>query len=288
MNKVFLNNKLINENQAKISIFDHGLIYGDGIFETMRSFDAKVFMLGDHLERLKKSAAVLSLRIPWNKTYLSRAITKTLSANRLKNAYIRIAITRGPGPLGLDIKGCDNPTLIILATPLKKTGLKMINVCISKMRKDPNNPLNYIKSSNYLQNIIAKVDAKKRGFDDAIFLNTNGFITETTTSNIFIVNNSGIVTPEVSCGLLEGITRSFIIYLARSIKIPVGQGKLTYKDIARANEIFLTNSISAIIPVASVNSKRVGEGKIGKITKLLNENYYSATQTRFLPKCFAL
>jgi len=270
--KVYINGKLIDEGDAKISIFDHGLLYGDGVFEGIRVYDRLIFKLKEHIDRLYDSAQAIMLEIPIGKRQLVDAVIKTLKVNDINSGYIRLIVTRGVGDLGLDPRKCKGNATIIIITDsialypekLYKDGLSIVTV--PTRRNIPEAINSQIKSLNYLNNILAKIEAINAGVEEAIMLNQGGFVSECTGDNIFIVKNQKILTPSVHIGVLKGITRSAVIDLAAKAKIACGEETLTRYDVYNAEEVFLTGTAAEIVPVVKVDGRVISMGKPGPIT----------------------
>ncbi len=257
--KVFVHNRLVPSSKASVSVFDHGLLYGDGVFETMRAYNGTVFKLDAHLKRLRRSSSLIKLRLPYGVDDLRSIIYKTLKANRLHNASIRVTVTRGKGPVGLDTSLCPRPTLIVMAKQFKpypgnlyKKGVKVIISDVRRNLKEAVDP--EIKSLNFLNNIIAKSEAVKKSAFEAIMLNHKGSITEGTVSNIFLIHNGTLLTPSVEAGILDGITRQTIIKIAQRKKIRTVQKLIKPDELYGADEVFLTNTTLEVMPVRQVNS----------------------------------
>jgi branched-chain amino acid aminotransferase len=274
---IWMNGKLIGKKKAVISVFDHGFLYGDGIFETMRAYNGRVFRLDKHMTRLYSGAQILGIRIPYSSQWLTRTVSRLVAIVKSTDAYVRIAITRGRGRFGLDPAFCKNPAVIVNVKSFKgyphSFYQKGAKVCISSSRRDHASPLSNLKSMNYLVNILAFIEAKKKKKDDAITLNTDGFVAEATTSNVFMIKGNVIITPRTSEGLLPGITRDVIIALARSIGFNVSEKRVRVADLKRADEIFLTNSIVEIRGIVEMDGSIIADGTIGPVTKLLHHLY---------------
>lgn len=273
--KVYLNGRFVDSKRATVSIFDHGLLYGDGVFEGIRSYDGLVFRLKEHIDRLYGSADAIRLEIPLSKKEMTKAVVETLRKNSLKDSYIRLVVTRGPGDLGLDPRKCKGKRLVfiiadkIVLYPQKfyEHGLKIIT---AKTRRNLPQALDpRIKSLNYLNNILAKIDAIDAGVEEAIMLTHDGFVAECTGDNIFIVDNKTLITPPVNIGALNGITRDAVIKIARKKKIRFKERVLVLKDLYRADECFLTGTAAEIIPVTKIDSHKIGDGKPGCTTRKL-------------------
>lgn len=272
---VYLNDKVVKRHEALVSVFDHGFLYGDGIYETMRVYDSVVFMLDEHIRRLYRSSSMIGLAIPEDADSLRNKIYETLSINNLKDAYLRLTISRGYGPLGLDPELCPIPTLVIIAEPLKeypKTFYeKGIRVIIPQTKRNLKEALDpRIKSLNFLNNIMAKIEAIKNDAYEAVMVNVHGMLTEGTISNVFFLKDNVLCTPSVECGILDGITRGIVIELALKEAIGIKEGEFTKEDIYSADEVFLTNSTMEVMPVSQVDEKRY---RVGDITKLLHKAY---------------
>jgi branched-chain amino acid aminotransferase len=275
---VYLNNKIVPAEQATVSVFDHGFLYGDGIYETLRAYDGVVFMLDEHLRRLFRSASLIGLDIGKSAAEIKVALFDLLGANNLKNAYVRITISRGAGPIGLDPDLCKVPTFLIMAHEFKnyprayyQGGIKLIIASIRRNSKEALNP--QIKSLNFLNNILAKIEAKNADVEEAIMLNSEGYLTEGTVSNIFFVKKDVLCTPSMECGILDGITRFEVLDLAVRNGIVVKEGKFSKEDIYSASEVFITNTTMEVMPIRKVDDKSYNVGKISRflLTKYREE-----------------
>ena len=282
--KIFLNGTLVDQAQATISVFDHGLLYGDGVFEGIRSYRRLVFKLSEHLDRLAESAHTLMLKIPLSKAALQQAIIKTLKANGLDDAYIRVVVTRGPGDLGLDPRKCHTPTLFIITgrivlypERIYREGMHIVTV--PTQRNIPEALNQQIKSLNYLNNILAKIEATNAGVEEAIMLNAQGYVAECTGDNLFIVKKGALLTPPPYIGLLRGITRDTVMDLARRQKMAVREDVLTRHDLFNAAECFLTGTAAEIVPVVRVDGRPIGDGKPGAATARLRAAFQKLTRT---------
>ena len=281
--KVWLNGKLVDREDAKISVFDHGLLYGDGVFEGIRSYNGRVFRLKEHIRRLFDSANGIRLAIPLAADELAKAVADTLQANGLKDAYIRVVVTRGVGTLGLDPNRCQSPTVfiitdkIVLYPPeLYENGLEIITA--ATMRNHPNAVNPRLKSLNYLNNILAKIEAIDAGTLEAVMLNHQGFVAECTGDNLFIVRDGVLFTPPIAAGILEGITRDEIIAIAGDFDIKVREENLTRYDLYVADECFLTGTAAEVIPVVRIDKRTIGNGHPGPVTKRLLEEFHRRTR----------
>ena len=279
---IYLNGKWVPKNEAKVSVFDHGLLYGDGVFEGIRSYRGLVFKLKEHLERLWESAHTITLRIPMTQKEMERVIVETLRKNRLLDAYIRVVITRGTGDLGLDPDKCKTPTIFVITDSivlypetLYKKGLAIVTVPTVRNLPEAINPS--IKSLNYLNNILAKIEAKNAGCVEALMLNHQGYVAECTGDNIFMVKGGKLVTPPVYVGALKGITRQAIIEIAGRKRIAFEERILTRHDLFNADEVFLTGTAAEVIPVVKIDGRRIGEGEPGKTTAILRREFRALT-----------
>lgn len=281
--KVFVNDRLYDKEDAKVSVYDHGLLYGDGVFEGIRSYGGKVFRLEEHLDRLWYSAKAIWLEIPMTKEAMAKAITDTLAANGIEDGYIRVVVTRGAGTLGLDPNRCSNPQVIIITDYISlysqeyyDNGLEIVTV--STQRNHPAALSPRIKSLNYLNNILAKIEGLQAGCIEALMLNHKGEIAECTGDNIFLVRKGVLLTPPNEAGILEGVTRDAVIGLARREGIEVREVPLTKHDVYIADECFLTGTAAEVVPVTKVDSRRIGDGKPGPITRKLMARFKELTR----------
>ena len=281
--KVWLNGKLVDREDAKISVFDHGLLYGDGVFEGIRSYSGRVFRLKEHIRRLFDSAKGIRLAIPMTADELAKAIADTLQANGLKDAYIRVVVTRGVGTLGLDPNRCQSPTVFIITDKIElyppelyENGLEIITA--ATMRNHPNAVNPRLKSLNYLNNILAKIEAIDAGTLEAVMLNHQGFVAECTGDNLFIVRDGVLFTPPIAAGILEGITRDEILAIAEDFGIKVREENLTRHDLYVADECFLTGTAAEVVPVVRIDKRTIGDGHPGPVTKRLLEEFHRRTR----------
>lgn len=272
--KIYLNGDLVVKEDAKISVFDHGLLYGDGVFEGIRLYNGCVFKLEEHLERLEYSAKAILLDLPLNREQFKKAVCDTCLANDLQNGYVRLVVTRGPGHLGLTPDGCGPGNVIIIADDIQlypeelyKNGLKIISVPTRRINASALPPA--IKSLNYLNNILAKIEAKKVGYQEALMLNDKGEIAECTGDNVFIISKGVLFTPPLDAGSLRGITRGAVIDLAEELGFPCREQALTRYDLWTADECFLTGTAAEVIPCVEVDHREVGNGVPGYITQQL-------------------
>jgi branched-chain amino acid aminotransferase len=272
--KIYLNGDFVAKEDAKISVFDHGLLYGDGVFEGIRLYDGCVFKLDEHLERLEYSAKAILLELPLNREQMKKAVCDTCKINDMQNGYVRLVVTRGPGHLGLTPDGCGPGNVIIIADDIQlypeelyEKGLKIISVPTRRINSSALPPA--IKSLNYLNNILAKIEAKKVGFQEALMLNDKGEIAECTGDNVFIIAKGILYTPPLDAGSLRGITRGAAIDLAAQLELPCREQALTRYDLWTADECFLTGTAAEVIPCVEVDHRQVGDGTPGVITRRL-------------------
>ncbi len=280
--KVYINGKLFPKEEARVSVFDHGFLYGDGVFEGIRCYNGNVFKLTEHIDRLCNSAKSISLELLLTKEELKNAVIDTLKANNLEDSYIRMIVTRGVGKLGLDPFNCTESQLIIITDSIQlyseelyKKGLDAVIVKTIRNHSKALNPT--VKSMNYLNNILAKIECINAGAAEGIMLNADGYVAECTGDNIFIVKNGAILTPPVSAGILVGITRNVVIELANEAGITVREEQLIPDDLYNADECFLTGTAAEIIPVANIDGRKVATGEPGKITLNLLKDYQRLT-----------
>jgi branched-chain amino acid aminotransferase len=281
--KIFINGTLYDKEDAKVSVYDHGLLYGDGVFEGMRTYGGKVFRLEAHLNRLWNSAKAIWLTIPMSRDEMARAVNDTVRANNVGDGYVRLVVTRGAGTLGLDPNRCSDPQVIVIADRITlypeefyKNGLEIVTV--STIRNHPAALNARVKSLNYLNNILAKIEGLQAGCIEALMLNHKGEVAECTGDNIFIVLGGEVLTPPVEASILEGITRATVIDLAREAGYPVRETPLTRHDVYIAEECFLTGSAAEIVPVVKLDSRTIGDGKPGKVTRDLTERFRKLTR----------
>ncbi|MFA5339886.1 MAG: branched-chain-amino-acid transaminase [Candidatus Omnitrophota bacterium] len=281
--KIYIDGKFHQSEDAKISVFDHGLLYGDGVFEGIRTYDGLIFKMKEHIDRLYQSAHAIMLEIPMSKEEMTEAVKKTLRENELKDSYIRLIVTRGIGDLGLDPRKCAKPTVIIITDKIKlyhqelyDKGLEIVTISTQRNIHESVNP--QIKSLNYLNNILAKVEAINAGVEEAVMLNSEGYVAECTGDNIFIVKNGAIFTPPVHSGVLRGITRGAVIDIAHLKEIPIHEEVMTRYDLFNADEMFLTGTAAEIIPVVKMDRRKIGDGKPGKMTAKLITEFHKLTK----------
>jgi len=280
--KVYINGKLFPQREAKISVFDHGLLYGDGVFEGIRSHNGRIFKLDEHIERLYESAHSIMLKIPLSKKQMVSELIMTLKANKLKDAYIRIEVTRGEGDLGLDPRKCPRPTVIIITHKIalypEEFYLKGIElVTVATQRSIPKILDPQIKSLNYLNNILAKIEAINAGKQEAIMLSPEGYVVECTGENIFMVKKGELITPPVSLGALKGITRQTIMDIANELGISAYEQIITRHNLFNADEVFLAGTAAQILSVSQIDGRVIGKNRQNLITRKLRDAFDSLT-----------
>jgi branched-chain amino acid aminotransferase len=279
MTKIYINGKFFDKADAKVSVYDHGLLYGDGVFEGLRIYNGKVFRLKEHIDRLYESARHIWLEVPMSRDALTEAVVSTVQANNKKDGYIRLVITRGAGSLGLDPRKTTDPQVIIIVDDISmyppelyENGMEIVTA--STIRNHPNALNPRIKSLNYLNNILAKIEAIRAGCHEAIMLNVNGEIAECTGDNIFVVKRGVVRTPPPHAGILEGVTRNTVMELAKVANIPMQEATLTRHDVYTADECFLTGTAAEVIPIVKCDGRIIGNGKPGPITRQLRERFF--------------
>jgi len=275
---VYVNGEFHPKEKAVVSVFDHGYLYGDGIYETLRAYDGEVFRVREHAERLKRSADMIELRLPFDTDGAVDAINETVKRNGLKDAYIRMTVSRGPGELGLDPDLCPEPTVVIIAKELKPYPAEMyekgIEVIVANTRRNHPEALNpAIKSTNFLNNIFAKIEAKKAGAYEAIMLNHEGYVTEGTISNVFLVKGNTLTTPHESTGILMGVTRRMVLELGRREGLVTDERAFHKDELYDADEVFITNTTMEVMPVTGIDGRKVAGGKVGEYAVKLKEAY---------------
>lgn len=280
---IYLDGKYVPEEEAVVSVFDHGLLYGDGIFEGIRAYHNRVFKLSEHLERLYESARTITLEIPISMEEMQEVVLETLRRNNLRDAYIRLVVTRGKGDLGLDPRKCKKATIFCIAASIQlypeelyKQGLEMVTVATRRNIPEACNPR--VKSLNYLNNIYAKIEANLAGVPEAIMLNQEGYVAEATGDNIFLVKKGKLITPPVYVGLLEGVTRNAVMDLARARGIEVQEKVFTRHDVYNANEFFLTGTAAELIPCVKVDGRPIGTGQPGPVFQSLLHDFRELTK----------
>jgi len=284
---IYIDGKYLPDDQAKISVFDHGFLYGDGVFEGIRAYNGKIFRLKEHLDRLFDSAKTIDLKPPLSKEEMTEVLCEVLRRNNLTNAYIRPIISRGVGDLGLDPRKCPKPSVIVIATSwgamygdLYEKGLRGITVSV---RRNPAEALPpNVKSLNYLNNILAKIEANYKGGDEAIFFDTNGYISEGSGDNLYVVKNGEIITPP-TLNNLRGITRMVLLELAKSLGITVKEQNIGYFDLYTADEMICTGTAAEVAPITWVDGRTIGTGKPGPVTRQLMAAFKTVTETEGYP-----
>ncbi|MDP8266310.1 MAG: branched-chain-amino-acid transaminase [Candidatus Aceula meridiana] len=279
--KIYLNGKLVDKSQAKVSVFDHGYLYGDGVFEGIRSYKRNVFKLKEHIDRLYETAHTMMMNIPLDKKQMTQAIVQTLKANQLSDAYIRVVVSRGEGDLGLDPRKCKGKANVVIITDkivlypkeLYQNGMDIITVPTTRNLAEALNP--QLKSLNYLNNIFAKIEAANSGYAEALMLDAQGYVAECTGDNIFILKNGELVTPPNAC--LRGITRNAVMALAKKDKIATNEKLTTRHEVYTADECFLTGTAAEIIPIVKVDGRLIANGKPGKATLKLIKAFHAIT-----------
>jgi len=269
--KIYMNGKLVPENEARVSVFDHGLLYGDGVFEGIRTYNGRVFMLDEHIDRLYRSAQAIALVIPMSRQAVAKAVVATCKANKAMDGYVRLVVTRGKGTLGLNPYSCKKPEVIIIAGKIQlyspmlyRHGLKVITAGTIRNHTESINPA--IKSLNYLNNVMAKIEAVNSGVEEVIMLNAHGYVAEASGDNVFVFKGNQLITPPTSAGALEGVTRNVVMKLAAKKGYDVREATLTRYDLYNADEMFLTGTAAEIISVVEMDRRTIGSGKPGKKT----------------------
>jgi branched-chain amino acid aminotransferase len=275
---IFLNDEFVKKEDAKISVYDHGFLYGDGIFEGIRVYSNNIFRLQEHVDRLYNSAKSILLEIPYSKEEMIRLIAQAVEKNQHENAYIRVVVSRGVGDLGLDPFKCKKPQVVIIVEPLAifpkelyEKGLEIITVATRRNRPDVLSPK--VKSLNYLNNVLVRIEAHLANVSEALMLNDQGYVAEGSADNVFIVKNGKILTPPCYVGALEGVTRNVIMEIARDLGFEVKEEPFTRHDVYTAEEVFLTGTAAEVIAVVKVDGRVIGEGVPGKITNILLDEF---------------
>jgi branched-chain amino acid aminotransferase len=286
--KIWLDEQLVEEKDAKVSVFDHGLLYGDGVFEGIRFYNGRVFRLEEHIQRLFESARAIILTIPWTPEQVCQFTIETIKANGLSDGYVRLVVTRGAGGLGLNPYLCPRASMFIIASTIQlypkefyENGLPIIT-CATR-RPAPSALMPQVKSLNYLNNIMAKIEAIQSGAQEAVMLNEQGYVAECTGDNLFLIKNGKLLTPLISDGALDGITRRAILQLSTSLDIHFEERTLTRYDIYTADECFLTGTAAEVIPVISLDRRPIGDGKVGEMTRRFIAAFAQLTQTTGTP-----
>lgn len=289
---IHLDGKLVPESEAKVSVFDHGLLYGDGCFEGIRIYNGRVFRLTEHLERLYESARSICLTIPISIEEMEKATVETVAANKLRDGYIRLVITRGVGSLGLNPYQCPKPGIIIIASGITlypkdryETGLNLITCATRRPATAALSP--QVKSLNYLNNIMAKIEAIQAGCEEGIMLNEQGYVAECTGDNVFVLKRGQVYTPTIASGALNGITRMAVIEVMREMGLVVHEVTMTRHDIYTADECFLTGTAAEVIPAVQYDRRPIGDGKPGKITAEVMKRFHALANSTGTPVPYA-
>jgi branched-chain amino acid aminotransferase len=286
--KIYIDGKYYSERDARISVFDHGLLYGDGIFEGIRAYNGRVFKLKEHIDRLFCSAKSILLNLPMAHAKIMTAIVETCRRNKIRDGYIRLVVTRGPGTLGLNPNRCKNPSVIIIADKIQlyppelyRQGMEIVTVPTTRNLHSALNPA--IKSLNYLNNILAKIEANNAGCEEAVMLNAEGFVAECTGDNLFIVREGQLLTPPLAAGALYGITRRVVMELGAQAGLKVSEADLTRYDLFNADECFLTGTAAELMPVVKIDGRVIGAGTPGPVTGNLMTQYHALTKASGQP-----
>lgn len=282
--KIFIDGQFYDKENARLSVFDHGLLYGDGVFEGIRFYQGRVFRLSEHIDRLYDSAQAICLKVPLDKPAMTEAVLETIRQNELKDGYVRLVVTRGSGDLGLNPALCPKATVFIIASKITLYPDEMyrngLNVITCATRRIPHGALSpMVKSLNYLNNVLAKIEAQQAGAGEGLMLNEQGYVAECTGDNIFIVKNGAIFTPPISSGALAGITRGVVFELAAEAGIVISEPDMTRYDIYTADECFLTGTAAELIPVVKLDTRSIGDGKPGLVTGRLIGRFRQLTET---------
>ncbi len=285
---IHLDGKLVPEAEAKISVFDHGLLYGDGIFEGIRFYNGRIFRLEQHIRRLYDSAKSILLTIPMTPEEMTRATCETVRANKLQDGYIRLLVTRGVGPMGLSPFKCPKASVVIIATSISlysreayENGLTMATCATRRPSHDVLSPL--VKSLNYLNNVMAKVEAIQAGAEEGLMLNDKGLVAECTGDNIFLVRDGGIITPPLTAGALDGVTRRVVFDVCKDLSIPIRESDFSRHEIYTADECFLTGTAAEVIAAVKLDQRIIGNGKPGPVTQRVIARFRELTQTTGTP-----
>jgi branched-chain amino acid aminotransferase len=278
----YVNGKYLPREEASVSIYDHGFLYGDGVYEAIRAYDGLVFKLREHIDRLYESAKSIKIEIPFTREDLGRLVVEVLRKNQLRNSYIRVVVSRGYGKMGVDPRNCAKPTIAIMVEPrepLFGANVKGISAIISSLRRTPSWSLDpRIKTLNYLNNIMAKIEAIEAGAEEAIMLNEQGYVAETSTENIFIVKNGVVSTPHPSQGVLRGITRDAVITVAKELGYPIEERAITVHELYNADEVFVSGTAAEIVPIVKVAGRTVGDGKPGPVFSRFLDGFKELTK----------
>ena len=282
--KIYLDGEFYDKENAKISVFDHGLLYGDGVFEGIRFYGGKVFRLEEHMNRLYDSSKAICLTVPLDKAALTEAVLETIRQNELQDGYVRLVVTRGSGDLGLNPALCPKATVFVIASKITLYPEEMYRnglvVATCATRRIPHGALSpMVKSLNYLNNIMAKIEAQQAGAGEGLMLNEQGYVAECTGDNIFIAKNGCLFTPPISSGALAGVTRAVVFEIAAELGIPISEPEMTRYDIYTADECFLTGTAAEVIPAVKLDNRPIGDGKPGPITARMIARFHELTAT---------
>ena len=282
--KIYIDGEFLDRENAKVSVFDHGLLYGDGVFEGIRAYNGRIFKLREHVERLFKSAKAILLNLPMSIDEICEAVRSTCEMNQIEDGYVRLLVTRGDGSLGLDPHTCKRPSVIVIASGIQlypkeyyDRGLTIVTAPTMRNLQNAINPA--IKSLNYLNNILAKIEANNAGCEEAIMLNSEGFVAECTGDNLFIMSEGKLLTPPLAAGALYGITRNVVMDLARESGLEVMEKNLSRYDVFVADECFLTGTGAEVVPVVKVDQREIGNGEPGTVTRKLVAAYHDLTRS---------
>ncbi len=272
----YVNGRYLRREEASVSIYDHGFLYGDGVYEAIRAYDGIVFKLREHLDRLHESAKSIKIDLPMSKDELGGLVVEVLKKNQLRNGYVRIVLSRGAGKMGVDPRNCPKPTLVVMAEPrepLFGEKVKGISAIVSSLRRTPSWALDpRIKTLNYLNNILAKIEAIEAGVEEAIMLNEQGYVAETSTENVFVVKNGVVATPHPSLGILKGITRDVTIRIVKELGYPLEERDITVHELYNADEVLVTGTAAEIVPILKISGRVIADGQVGPVfQKILNE-----------------
>jgi branched-chain amino acid aminotransferase len=282
--KIYIDGEFYEKEHAKVSVFDHGLLYGDGVFEGIRFYNGRVFRLEEHIDRLYDSARAICLSIPLDKAAMTEATLETIRQNNLSDGYVRLVVTRGAGDLGLNPALCPKATIIIIASKITlypqemyENGLMVVTCATRRIPHGALSPM--VKSLNYLNNVMAKIEAANAGAGEGLMLNEQGYVAECTGDNVFLVKRGQIFTPPISSGALAGVTRGVVFELAKEAGIPISEPDITRYDLFTADECFLTGTAAELIPVVTLDRRPIGDGKPGPVTRQLMTRFHELTQS---------
>jgi len=286
--KIYLDGKFYDKENAKISVFDHGLLYGDGVFEGIRFYNGRVFRLNEHMDRLYDSARAICLNVGVDKPELTEAVLETIRQNGLRDGYVRLVVTRGTGDLGLNPSLCPRASVFVIASKITlyspdkyDNGLSVVTCATRRIAHGALSPM--VKSLNYLNNVMAKIEAQQAGAGEGLMLNEQGYVAECTGDNIFTVKAGHLFTPPISSGALAGVTRAAVLEIAAELGIPISQPEMTRYDIYTADECFLTGTAAEVIPVVRLDSREIGDGHPGPVTRNLISRFQELTSTTGTP-----